>query len=313
MRIHGVYFRLMARLNISLPDDIYELANKWRGSMNLSDVCSKALRDEFMAAETAKSTYSLHEVFRPPSKLERQLKRKYALAEVLTCEATSDEPASRDSLGEAAAAYLDRMLCDDSRIAIGGGRQMWCLVRNLKPHNLRVTITAMGIQHNDPQALHAHPNTLMTLLWLLYGSRARAHLVGAKAFDEVWGGLGPDAEHVNNFVIASCAGFDMESPLVDLLGTDTGRELVARGVRGEFAYTFMDGTGRDIPDVEFPTRAHSVFGSEQLRVLSKRRDTRVILVAGGEAKRRVAKQALESGLCNVLITDLESGNFLNET
>jgi DNA-binding transcriptional regulator LsrR (DeoR family) len=303
----------MARLNISLPDDVYELANKWRGSMNLSDVCSRALRDEFMAAETAKTTYSLLDVFRRPSKLERQLKRKYALAEVLTCEAAFDEPASRDSLGEAAAAYVDRMLCDDSRIAIGGGRQMWCLVRNLKPHSLRVTITAMGIQHNDPQALHAHPNTLMTLLWLLYGSRARAHLVGAKAFDEVWSGLGPEAENVNNFVIASCAGFDMESPLVDLLGENVGRELIARGVCGEFAYAFMDSAGRAMPEVDFPTRARSILGSDRLRLLSRRRDTRVILVAGGEAKRRVLKQSLESGLCNVLITDLESGNFLNET
>jgi DNA-binding transcriptional regulator LsrR (DeoR family) len=302
----------MARLNISLPEDVYELANKYRDSMNLSDVCSRALRDELMAAESAKTTYSLLEVFRRPSALERQLKRRYGLTDVLTCEAEPDDPGCRDALGELAAAYLERTVCDDSRIAIGGGRQMWCVVRNLKPHSRRVTITAMGIQHNDPQALHAHPNTLMTLVWLLYGPRSRAHLVGAKAFDEVWNGLdASESEHVNNVVVASCAAFDMESPLVDLIGGDAGRDLVERGARGEYAYTFLDKVGGVVPEVELPGRERSMLGAERLQQLSKRRDTRVILVAGGAGKRQVARQVLEAGLCNVFMTDVASGKILN--
>lgn len=306
----------MARLNISVPEDLYELANKWRGSMNLSEVCSRALRDELAAAEAAKTTYSLLEVFRRLSPLERQLKRKYQLMDVITCDAESDESDEstyRDSLGEAAAAYMDRTLCDDSRLAIGGGRQMWCVVRHLKPHSRRVVITAMGFQHNDPQALHAHPNTLMTLLWLLCGPRSRAHLVGAKAFDQVWNKLDDEADHVKNFVIASCGTFDMESPLVDLLGKPAGRDLVAHGACGEFAYTFLNKAGSTIPDIELPAKERSILGAERLRQLSKRRDARVVLVAGGDSKRRVVKQVLEAGLCNVLITDVESGKALNGT
>ncbi len=78
------------------------------------------------------------------------------LCEALVSDTSSDFGDIRETLGELAANYLNGYLCDGSLLAIGGGRQMWCLVRSLKPRRLSVTITGLGIGQNDPQVLHAH-------------------------------------------------------------------------------------------------------------------------------------------------------------
>ena len=62
--------------------------------------------------------------------------------------------------------------------------------------------------------------------------------------------------------------------------------------------------------LDLASRERSNLGSDRLQQLSKRKDARVILVAGGEEKRRIVKQVLEAGLCNVLITDVESARHL---
>src|SRR5207249_1664627 len=141
---------------------------KWRRRVNLSEICARALRSELEAAESHRSAQALFSALRSPSTLERTLAVRYKLSEVVVPEITPDTTDVRAALGNAAATYLNRYLCDDSLLAIGGGRQMWCVVKNLTPRQVSVRITGLGIRQNDPQVLHAHANTLTTLLWLLY-------------------------------------------------------------------------------------------------------------------------------------------------
>src|SRR5438046_1382294 len=134
----------MARLNISLPDDLYETAKRWRGTKNLSEICTRALREELEAAELDREApRNLFTALRAPSSLERALMERFSLVEVRLTEATDTLVELPETLGNEAARYLDSRICDDSLLAIAGGRQMWRVVRNLSPRSVRLTITAL--------------------------------------------------------------------------------------------------------------------------------------------------------------------------
>lgn len=298
----------MARLNIYLPENIYNLANKWRGDVNLSEICARALRDELEAVESHRSIHGLLSTFSPPSELEQEVADQYGLIEVLTCDSfqTTDP---REALGIRAAIYLDRYLCDGSLLAIGGGRQMWCMIRSLSPRRVRLTITALGIQQNDPQVLHAHANTLITLLWLLYSPRSEAHLIAANSFRSIWFRELIQEDHPKYFVVASCAPLARKSPFAHLIGSEALDELLGRGAYGDFAYVFFNDRGKLI-DHPFPVEHCSLLPAPVLQNLSRRSDARVLLVAGGEDKLRTLRLTLEAGLCNVLVTDTLSAQRL---
>lgn len=297
----------MARLNIYLPDELYNLADKWRGKINLSEVCARALREELGAIESYRGIYGLLDNLRTPSPLEKALARRYGLVDVLVCEA--DEGSDiREALGGIAARYLDSHLCDGSLLAIGGGRQMWCVVRNLLPRRVRTVLTALGIRQNDPQVLHAHANTLITILWLLYSPRSEAHLIGTTAFHTIWSDNLPHADHPKYFVAASCGHFDRNTPFAQLIGAEASDELLRNAICGDYAYLFFNNKGQIIESLK--TECRSILTAPKLQELSRRSDARVLLVAGGEEKRRIVHFALEAGLCNVLITDTLNANYL---
>ena len=242
--------------------------------------------------------------------MERELASRYGLFEVLVSEAPNRGVEDvRENLGVVASAYLNRHLCDDSLLAIGGGRQMWCVVRNLTPRQVRTTITGLGVQQNDPQVLHAHANTLITLMWLLYSPRTKAQLVG-EDLDEIWRVDLPASDYPKYFVIGSCDGFDAQCHLARLLGEEISQSLLKRNVSGDFLYQFFDEDGHLTPTP--PLEQKSILSAELLRRLSQRGDARVILVAGGEEKLDIIKFVLKAGLCNVLVTDLATAHTLAE-
>jgi DNA-binding transcriptional regulator LsrR (DeoR family) len=293
----------MARLNIYVPDDLYSLAERWRSKVNLSAICSKALREELDAADSARAAPGLFRTIQAPSSVERKLKGSFKLVDAVVCEVPEDQSELRAGIGKAAAQYLDGNLTDGSFLAIAGGRQTWCAVRELTPRRLRITITAMGIDQHDPKVLHVHPNTLTTLLWLLYSPRAEAHLVGSTAFQAAWNisseSIGQEPRY---FVLASCAPFDRNSPFSRLLGDAVVRSLEQVKVAGDYAYTFFgaDGSPRNIEALHTPA---STFSHEALVKMAARADSRIILVAGGADKLPIIQHVLHAELCNVLITD----------
>lgn len=300
----------MARLNISIPDNLYELTLKWRSRVNLSEVCARALQQELEALEFHRTVGELFSTLRTPTKLENEIILRYGLSEALLSDASPDPAKIRETLGELAANYLNRYLCDDSLLAVGGGRQMWCVVRNLKPRQLKITITGLGVGQNDPRVLHAHSNTLTTLLWLLFSPRADARIVGGDELniDSIWKSDLPSADYPKYFVVGSCGPFEESCHLAPLLGQEATRYLLSRNVCGDFLYQFFSTEGELVPVP--PLKHDSILSADLLRRMSKRADSKIILVAGGSEKLRTIRFTLEAGLCNVLITDSATAQHL---
>jgi|ERR1051326_1648502 DNA-binding transcriptional regulator LsrR (DeoR family) len=301
----------MSRLNISIPDELYERTLHWRTRVNLSEICARALQQELDALEFHRNAAELFSVLRPPTKLENEILRQFPLIEAVILDKTANQEDVRDLLGQAAGDYLNRYLCDGSLLAIGGGRQMWCVVRSLKPRQLDITITGLGFGHNDPNVLHAHSNTLTTLLWLLFSPRATARIVGRDDDNDIqtiWTLDLAKADYPKYFIVGSCGPFNSGCHLAHLLSPEISQYLSSRNACGDFLYNFFDATGNLIskPSVE----SQSILSAELLREMSSRTDARVVLVAGGSDKLDTIRLTLAAGLCNVLITDTETANNL---
>ncbi|MBI4127840.1 MAG: hypothetical protein HY459_02085 [Parcubacteria group bacterium] len=307
MRINVHRLVTMPRVNIYLPQEVYRLAAKNRKSINLSAVCAQALREELEASEQYRGISKFIGRLQPRSKIETQLRHDYQLTDALVGE-PNDIDDTRDMLGRLAARYLEENLCDGSLLGLAGGRQMWCVVRNLAPRNLKVVVTALGIEQLDPRVLHVHPNTLTTLAWLLYTPRAEAHLIGAHAFREAWANL-PVADFPRYFVIASCGPFQEDVPFAELLGEHRVNTLRNTGVIGDFGYIFFDRHGGE-HTLPLNHGVGSVLPAETIRDLASRPDGRVIAVAGGMEKRPLVKLVLKNSLCNVLVTDSATAKYL---
>lgn len=299
----------MGRLNVSLPDDLMPLVSKWRRKINLSEICAQALRDELTAVESHRSAAALlTKIRRPASALERQLVERYGLVDVrISSDEAEDERRLRESLGSVGAEYLNQKLGAGAVLAITGGRQSWCIVQHLGPRPLEISIVALGYRQNDPHVLHAHANTLTTLLWLLFSPRAEARLIGGDP-EEILNASLPVQAEPKYFVVASCAPFTAGCPLARLLGEEVSSTLLARGVACDFAYNFFDKHGRLVA-IPVPGD-QSIISAGCLSSLSRRPDGRVVLVAGGRQKVGAIRLALEAKLCNTLVTDTATARDL---
>jgi deoxyribonucleoside regulator len=299
----------VGRVNISIPDDLAPLVSKWRRKINLSEICTQALRHELEAAESHRSAVRLlTKIRRSRSKLEQDLVDRFGLVEVILANGdVRDERDLRESLGHKTADYLNQNLTTGAVLALAGGRQSWCVVENLDPRQLEITIVALGYRQNDPHVLHAHANTLATMLWLLFSPRAVARLVGADP-EEMLNPSLPVEAYPKYFVVGSCSAFDASCPLARLLGDDISSALLSKGAATDFLYNFFDEDGRPVP-VSIPGD-QSIISADCLFSLSKRPDMRVLLVAGGREKLGAIRSSLEARLCNILVTDTVTAQAL---
>lgn len=299
----------MARVNLYVPDDIQRLIDRHRDRVNLSTVFARAIRDELEAAEGHRDPAALFSAFAPPSEVEVELRSAYGLKDALVVALDHDvgEAHIRERLGVAAASYLNTHICDGAVVGMAGGRQNWCIVRALQPRRVQATIVALGVGHADPKLLHAHSNTLTTLLWLLYSPRSEAHVIASQPSLVAWTEL-PHRKHPTTFIFASCSTFDANSSFGQLIPEATRNHLVTRGAVAEFAYVFMDDAGREITiQIDAP---HAIVPAAQMRALAERNDVRIILTAGGRDKLSAVRLTLQSGLCNMLITDANTATAL---
>jgi hypothetical protein len=81
--------------------------------------------------------------------------------------------------------------------------------------------------------------------------------------------------------------------------------FVEENVTGDFLGVFFTPDGRIIEPYA-PSMTVSHISSADLRELSRREDTIVLLAAGGKHKVRLIRQVLEAKLCNALITDADT-------
>ncbi|HZS56787.1 MAG TPA: sugar-binding domain-containing protein [Bryobacteraceae bacterium] len=291
----------MPRLNVYLSDQVYELANRWKEHSNLSEICARAIKDELGAIEGHRTADKFFQLIRSPNDAEKALKVKYGLTDVVISEVNADSFEIREALGKAAAAYLDQNISDGSVIALAGGRQMWCAVRNLSPRRVKTKITALGMHQTDPSLLHAHPNTLATLIWLLYSPRSEAHVVGSSDKNNPWSDDLPVKPYPTYFVVSSCSSFEEKTSFSQLMGHDAAKALIRKNALGDYAYVFFNKKGTEI-DLSL-SAPHFRLSALQLKKLSARTDARTILVAGGSEKFEAIRTTLAMRLSNTLITD----------
>ncbi|MBI1818651.1 MAG: hypothetical protein HYR72_27015 [Deltaproteobacteria bacterium] len=302
----------MSRLNISIPKDLAPLVSKWRRKINLSEICAQALRAELLAVESHRSAQPLLAKLRQRSDLEKSVAERYELSEVLIApDVPIHERDLRESLGRLTAGYINEHISNGAVLALGGGRQTWCVVEQMLPRRIEVQIVALGYRQNDPYVLNAHANTLTTLLWLLFSPGATARLVGCDPEEVLNPSRAVTEAQPKYFVVGSCAPFTAQCPLARLLGEEVSKLLLAKGAVGDFLYSFFDENRRLVSAPVLDEQ--SVLSAETLSMLSTRSDTRVILVAGGLEKLEIIRTTVEVNLCNVLVTDTATARALIAT
>jgi len=293
----------MGRVNIYLPDHLAEELRRYRTVINVSEVCAAALRAELSARTTSRSAAGLFQSpFTEFSPLDHQLARRFRLHRVVIDSPRSDAPDPNETVSELASQFLDRMLFEGAQLGVGGGTQMWSVVRRLKPRNLRIALSAIGVGHVDHMAPHVHANVLVTVLSLLYAPRSTTTLVGASDFAAAWSLDAGHAKDIQRVIIGSCAPFSAGSRYAKLLGRETTELLVEEGALGDFLGVFLSPEGRSIEPYP-PTSTVSHISGADLRAHAKRPDTIVALAAAGEGKVDLIRRVLAAEWCNTLITD----------
>ena len=298
----------MPRLNIYLNDDAHQLATRWRDKVSLSDICTRAIRDELSAREDGRDIGNLADAWAAPSSLEAELRRALRLQVVRVVEAdTTDEIDVRRRLGAAAAELVDRLVPDPCTLIICGGRQIWEVVRSLHPRNIRAEILALGTELIPSRIQHVNSNAMAIIASLLYQPRATADIVTTYR-TETGHYEGVTASFPNRILLSSCSAIDTETPYYTEVGNDFFSDVKSVGAVSEFAYCFLDETGREV-DIGYPrpTRRLNTTG---LKEWSRSDKTYVMLVAGGQKKRRAIAACVVQGLCNTVVTDVATAKFI---
>jgi hypothetical protein len=66
----------MPSLNVYVPDELHKLTAKWRGTLNYSEICARALREELEAVESGRVVGQLFKSLRQRSKAESAMTRR---------------------------------------------------------------------------------------------------------------------------------------------------------------------------------------------------------------------------------------------
>lgn len=300
----------MPRLNIYIPDDLDLALRNYPGEMNISKVCAAALRAQLAAKEDPRIASSMFfSFFDKPSWIEQIVLQRYRwLTWVAAPDVIFEGEDPSDIAAEVTSQFLDRTFFEGCVLGIGGGAQIWDIVRRLERRNLGMNLWAIGYGHVDKELPHLHPNSIVTLLSILYAPRSEPHLVGAERLDRAWHfpTLFPkDQRSVKRYLIGSCSMFDADSPYARLLGEEMTDFLTEENVMGDFLGVFIAPDGRLIEPYA-PGMTVSHVPSTDLRELAKRDDTIVLLSASGRHKAKLIRAVIEARLCNALITDLET-------
>ena len=296
----------MPRKTIYLPDELDLAIRTHPGEINISKVCAEALRAELTAREGIRTSMEglLSQIFRNEGPLETRLKHRFKLRRVIAPPG-GDEGAPRETVSLWTSIFLNEMFFDGLRVAMAGGTQMWDVARRLEPRNLGLNVWALGFGHVDQETPHVHPNALVTLLAMMYGSRTKPRLVGAPGFPQAWSWQArypEEGKGVRRLIMGSCATFDADSPYAKVLGDEMTDYLVEENVIGDFLGVFIAPEGKALEPFT-PSLPISHITRSELQEFARRDDTIVLLAAAGGHKVKLMRQILQLGLCNSVITD----------
>jgi DNA-binding transcriptional regulator LsrR (DeoR family) len=295
----------MPRVNIYLNEATSRVVAAWKDKISLSEVFARALQDEISSIEDGKDIKALAVKWRSPTRLETDLRIRFGLIDAVVVSPPSDDDGViRRELGVAAARYIDMVVSNGMDINVCGGRQSWEVIRNLGPRRISATVRAYGVPLTERGVHHLHSNTLATILALLYQPRSQAELV-VGGVDPVFLEVPPDRPQL---VLSSCSVFDPHSAFSQLLGSDAVSALREEHAAGEFAYSFWDTDGRELPELALDGSRR--FTRAQLGNLSKNPANSVMLISGGIAKRPAIREVVTRKLCNVLVTTKPDAEWL---
>ncbi len=239
--------------------------------------------------------------------LERALEERFGLREALIVSGRSESPATtRRALGEAAAAYLDRLLAGGERIGISWGTTLATVIDHVRPRKLGTAVVPLvgGLGQAAP---HIHANDLARRLAEVH--HGRAHLLHAPAIvahSGVRTALLSDPGIRRVLEIAHQA----EIALVGIGALVPTSTLIQSGYlsAAEVAALRRRGAVGDICTRSFTVGGTGVRGVLDSRIMAidlpdLRQIRTVIGVAGGLEKVDAILGALRGGLVNVLVTD----------
>src|SRR5438046_2343041 len=135
MRIGRRNVRNGARQHL-LPDGLAHEVRSWSGELNVSKICSVALRDALNDRFARRSADGLIQTLLW-SPAESYLTHRYKhVRKIVVGRPTGDENDARATVAYWTADVIDHVVAPGIHLGIAGGAQMWSAIRHLRPRRL---------------------------------------------------------------------------------------------------------------------------------------------------------------------------------
>ncbi len=290
-----------------------EIADKYGISrIKVSRLLSRAVSEEIVQIR-------LHPPEEHQTDLEQRLEKQFGLKEAVVVPVT-DQPSGQleESLGRAAAIYLQSALQGHEVVGLTWGRTLLSLVNALNPvklPGLQVIQLLGGL--GEPEAEY-HGADLTRRMAQLFSTRPRLiHAPGIVRSAELCDELMNDLQVKSTLDLAATADVAVVgigwlgpgSPLMESRSvlTESDKELLlSLNVVGDISLRFFDDRGRYV-DSAVDRRVIGLTSAQSLEI------PRVIGIAGGASKFTAIRAALTGGLVHVLITDRGTAEKLTKT
>lgn len=241
--------------------------------------------------------------------LERQLEKMYGLKEVLIVDPSPIDEKVKESLGQAAARYLEYRIKDGDIVGVSMGSTLFQTVMHVV-HPTANNVTFVPLIGGVGQLrMELHANNLAENLSRIYGGKfvplhAPARVSGRSIRDELLKeeSLSHAIRLMQKLDVSIVGiGYPNEKSAIKATGYFKENEidsLICRGVAGELCMQFYDENG----DTSFYEDDNNVIGISINRL---RKISCSIGVAGGIEKAGAVRGAIKGHYINTLITDAE--------
>lgn len=262
--------------------------------------------------ETGIVTITIRENFNTNVELEAQMEQITGLNEIFI--SSSDMKELNDSLGAAAAVYLDRILKDNDIIGFSRGRALSHLVSNLLPTNRKnLTVTQLvgglnaqetstnsdNIVRDSAQILRAKPCFMYAPI-IVENKELRDSMLSQSFFSQVY-----DTMKQCTVAVVGIGNFTSQTGLVpkSFMFEDEYRELKNKSAIGEICTYYFNADGAIILS-GINERVFALDYESYMKIPVR------IGIAGGSEKVQAIAGAIKGKLINVLITDIDTANGL---
>jgi DNA-binding transcriptional regulator LsrR (DeoR family) len=253
--------------------------------------------------------------------LESGLVQTYGLREAVVV-ASGGRGDLRAELGQAAAAYFEKVAENGMRVGLSCGFTLYHTIHSLRERRFRDLTLYPLSGESTLKLVDIFSNTLVGMMAAKYRPHVRAyalpvqHLLSLTEIERERRRLLRDPEVRSIYDAAQDVDIALvgvgviaeQTPgfcsLAESYGVSVKR-LRQLGVVGEINYQPFDVEGRlvDHPELRVLMRRMLAVDGDRLRELSRQEDRTVIAVAGGKVKVNAVRGALLGRFCNVLVTD----------